>query len=188
MGLPAVAVPVAVSVAVALEEAVEVNMPVVSMMLMHFVVDGLHHRNWVSLDYVNGNFDKFHNRNLNDPLNGNWVVNRYFDHSLVGHLDDFLNRVRHRLVDLHVLDLDNWDGHFPDDRDLDGVGLRDGYLHGVGLRYGVRLGHAVGHFSQNFVGLVANAVFSRRSVTVSESMDLINDGGFGAIGRQVTTG
>lgn len=170
----------------AVRPAVGVMSMVADVVFHRLVVHGLYHRDGVSLHDVHGHFDYVLNRDFHDAFDWDWVVDRHLNDSLNWYFHDSFNVVGNGLVNLDVLDFDDWHRNLPDNWNLDGVGL--GYVnpYGVGLGHGVRLWDLVSHFTQNLVGFVADAVLCRSSVIVGEAVDFVDDGVFGV--RESTVG
>lgn len=147
-------------------------------MYVRLVMNCLHYWNWISLNDGHRYLDKVYNWYFHNFLNWYWVFNREFDHFLYGNLHDFLNWIRHGLVDFHMLDFDDWHWYVLDDWNLDRVGMRYWNFNGLRERNGHRLWYPMGHFTKYLVRLLLNVVLGGCSVVVSQTVDFIDNWGF----------
>lgn len=167
--------------------AVAVTMAVPAVVLLvHLVVDSLHDRYGVCLDDVHWHLNVLHYRHLHYLLNRDGAINVDVDNLFHWHPDDLLNWVGHWFVYLHLLDLDDGYGNISDDWNLDRIGLGYWHLHLVGLGHGVGLGHSVGHLTEYLVGFLTDAVASRGSVVIGQTVNVIDDWVLGSRDRGIT--
>lgn len=143
--------------------------------LVYLMVDSLHYWYGVSLHNMDWNLHVLYIRHFNELLNGNWMRNFYVNYLFNWNFDYLFYWVGNRLVNLNMLDFNDWYGHVSDNRHLNRVGLWNGHLYGMGNGHRYRLWHTVYLFPVHLVRLIPNTVaYWNSCVFVGSVVNVIN--------------